>query len=340
MNSPECLSKWAISSAGHPAHPPAGHPAHHPADQRCPKLDEAGTLSRTGVCNDYSVKDFLDAWLKGGSILLTMKKVLLISALYAGFALAARIALAADTPTKTDPKKEEADALLACAKAVFSGIRPIAATRDVRFEGKVSEANALCRGGYKSEQFRLTPWVDWGSYWGTGDMSSLPSGFLTNKGPEFRGVNGALIDLEFERVELIKFNLFDNAGTYQEFIQGRGGANGPALKTWPSMRLPATDPNYAAVGGDGPQVCKGELVRGRTLTGICNDVKNPRMGSVGTPFARNVEFETSFPELEQTELTKNRHGGRLSLLEPDPQVISRTLFTRQQTAGNNCNGGF
>ena len=138
----------------------------------------------------------------------------------------------------------------------------------------------------------------------------------------------------------IKFNLFDNTGTYQDFITGRGDTNGPALKTWPAMRLPASDPHYQAVGGDGTQVCKGELVRGRNLTGICNDVKNPLMGSVGTPFARNVEFETAFPELGQTELTRNRHGGRLTLLTPDPQVISRVLFTRQQTAGNNCNGGF
>ena len=110
------------------------------------------------------VKDFLDARRRGGAILLPMKKVLLVSALYAGFALAAQIAPAANTPNKPDAKKEEADALLACAKAVLGGIRPIAATRDVRFEGKVSDANALCRGGYKSEQFRLTPWVDWGSY--------------------------------------------------------------------------------------------------------------------------------------------------------------------------------
>ena len=263
--------------------------------------------------------------------------------LYAFLALTALpsvLAFAADTPTKPDPKKEEADALLACAKAVLGGIRPIADTRDVRFEGKVSEANALCRGGYKSEQFRLTPWVDWGSYWGTGDMSSLPTGFLTSKGPEFRGVSGALIDLEFERVELIKFNLFDNNGTYKDFIEGRGSTNGPALKTWPSLRLAATDPNYAAVGGDGTQICKGDLVRGRTINGICNDVKNPLMGSTGTPFARNVEFETSFPELGLNQLTQNRHGGRLSLLQPDPQVISRVLFTRPQSSPDACKGGF
>ena len=241
---------------------------------------------------------------------------------------------------KPDPKKEEAQALHACVQAVLAGIRPIAKDRDVRFEGKVSEANALCRGGEKAEQFRLTPWVDWENYWGTGDMDSLPRGFIATKGPTFRGVTGALIDLEFQRVELIKFNLFDNAGTYEQFVSGRDRIGGPALKVWPEMRLPATDPNYTAVGGDGTQVCKGDLVRGRTLSGICNDVKNPWMGSNGTPFARNVEFDTAFPDRGATTYTQNRHGGRLSLLSPDPQVISRTLFTRPQTATNGCNGGF
>ena len=150
------------------------------------------------------------------------------------------------TAAKPDPKKEEAAALLACAKAVLAGFRPIAPTRDVRFEGKVSEANAVCRGGQQTLQFRLTPWVDWQQYWGTGDMSSLPSGFLSTKGPEFRGVTGALTDLEFERVELIKFNLFDNTGTYKDFIEGRDGTNGPAVKVWPQLRLPAQSPALQA----------------------------------------------------------------------------------------------
>jgi hypothetical protein len=268
--------------------------------------------------------------------------------LYALFALVAlQLPAALATPPaaapaaqSTDPKLEEAKALAACVQAVLGGIRPIAATRDVRFEGKVSEANALCRGGEKSLQFRLTPWVDWQSYWGTGDMASLPTGFLSTKGPEFRGVTGALIDLEFQRVELVKFNLFDNAGTYQKFITGSNGTDGPAIKTWPEMRLPITNPNYQAVGGDGAQLCKGELVRGRTLSGICNDVRNPLMGSSGTTFARNVEFDTSFPDKGLSVYTQNRHGGRLSLLQPDPQVISRVLLTRKQSNPDACKGGF
>lgn len=246
----------------------------------------------------------------------------------------------AQTGTQPNTKKEEIEALDACAKAVAKGIRPVAATRDLRFLGKVSDDNALCRGGVRSEMFRMTPWVDWTNYWGTGDVASLPTGFLNAKLPTQRGVAGALFDLEFERVELIKFNLFDNAGTYKDDVSDRGGVGGQALKTWPAMRLPSTDANYVAVGGDGVQVCKGDLVRGRNLTGICNDVLNPLMGSTGTPFARNVEFETSFPDLGANTLTQNRHGGRIGLLTPDPQVISRVLFTRKQTPGNNCNAGF
>ena len=149
-----------------------------------------------------------------------------------------------------------------------------------------------------------------------------------------------MLDLEYQRIELIKFNLFDNSGTWQSYVTGQNGVGGPALKTWPEMRLPKANPNYQAVGGDGAQVCKGELIRARTVTGICNDILNPLMGSTGTPFARNVEFETTYPDLGQTTLTKNRHGDRLGLLKPDPQVISRKLFTRAQSNPAACNAGF
>jgi Animal haem peroxidase len=247
------------------------------------------------------------------------------------------LALAADgTP---DPKLEEAKELKACAQMVLNGVRKIPDDRAHRFLGKVTEAEAICRGE-RNLQFRLTPWVDWSQYWGTGDTSSLPTGYLSKKGPAFRGVSGALLDLEYQRVELIKFNLFDNSGTWQSYVTGRNGVGGPALKTWPEMRLPKANPNYQAVGGDGVQVCKGDLIRARTVTGICNDILNPLMGSTGTPFARNVELETTYPDQGQTTLTKNRHGDRLGLLKPDPQVISRKLFTRAQSNPAACNAGF
>ncbi len=247
------------------------------------------------------------------------------------------IAAAADV--NPDPKLEEAKELKACAQMVLDGFRKIPDDHAQRFLGKVTDAEALCRGE-RNLQFRLTPWVDWSQYWGTGDMSSLPTGYLSKKGPAFRGVTGALLDLEYQRVALIKFNLFDNAGTWRSYITGQNGVGGPALKAWPEMRLPKDNPNYQAVGGDGDQVCKGDLIRARTVSGICNDILNPLMGSAGTPFARNVEFETTFPDRGQTILTKNRHGDRLGLLIPDPQVISRKLFTRVQSNPAACNSGF
>jgi len=239
-----------------------------------------------------------------------------------------------------NPKKQEMIELQACAGAALQGFRPIAETRAQRFNGKVALLTALCRGGQKAVQYRFTPWVDFTNYWGTGDLSSLPKGYFSTSIPQLRGINGALFDLEYQRIELIKFNLFDNNGTYQDYVQGRDGVVGAAIKTWPQMRLPPSNPYYEAVGGNGEQLCKGGLIRARTLTGICNDIRNPLMGSTGTPFARNVEFETTFPDLEQNQLTKNRHGGRINLMTPDPQVISRKLFTRAQTAGNGCNNGF
>ena len=237
-----------------------------------------------------------------------------------------------------DPKKEEVDALKACAQAVLAGFRKIADTRDVRFQGKVSEANALCRGGYQAMQFRNTPWVDWSNYWGTGDSTSMPP-LVLKKLPTQRGILGALMDLEYQRIELIKFNLFDNNGSYREYVQGRDGVGGPALKRWDSMRLPAGHPNYKDVGGGGSQVCQGALVRFRNVSGICNDVVNPAMGSAGQLFARNMEFDTTFPDAGQNELVRNRHGDRLGLLKPDPQLISRKLFTRAQSNPDACRAG-
>ncbi len=245
----------------------------------------------------------------------------------------------APTPGQAPPaKQDEQAALKACADAVLAGFLKIAPDRNVRFEGKVSEATALCRGGHQALSFRGTPWVDWSNYWGTGGVESLPP--ITPKLVGQRGVAGALLDLEYQRVELIKFNLFDNAGTYQQFVEGRDKVGGPALKTWPEMRLPASNPLYKEVGGEGPQECKGELIRWRTVTGICNDILNPAMGSSGMPFARNVEFDASFPDYGLNELTRNRHGKRLSLLEPDPQVISRRLFTRSQSKPDACQAGY
>jgi hypothetical protein len=106
------------------------------------------------------------------------------------------------------------------------------------------------------------------------------------------------------------------------------------------MRLPKGHPNYKDVGGDGEQICQGELIRHRNVSGLCNDILNPLIGSTNQLFARNVTFDATFPDLGRTEFTRNRHGDRLGLLKPDPQVISRKLFTRDQSNPALCNDGY
>ena len=229
-----------------------------------------------------------------------------------------------------------------CVAYAFGSFREVARDRSERFLGKVHEDTARCRGGEEAVQWRATPWFDWQRYWATGEQDSRFTGLVSRLGflsPNRRGIAGALLDMEYQRIELLRFNLFDNSGTFQEYVQGRNGTAGSAIKIWPQLRLPHEHSAYAAVGGDGPQRCRGELIRFRNLTGICNDITNPLMGSTDQPFARNVPFEATFPDLGKNEIVISRHGDRLGLLKPDPQVISRKLFSRTQAPNNSCNEG-
>ena len=237
----------------------------------------------------------------------------------------------------------------ACVEMAKGGFREFHDDRSERFLGKVEENTARCRGGERAVTYRDTPWVDWSNYWATGDQNSKKEGAeaVTKLGdhlkPNGRGIDGSLIDLEYQRIELIKFNLFDNY-TYETYIKGLGGKPGVSVRQWDEMRLDSDHPSYLEVGGEGEQLCTGELIRGRTLTGICNDIINPKMGSTGTQFSRNVSFESTFPRLGKTSLTRNRHsdpenGMRIDVLKPDPQLISRKLFTRLQTNQEACNAG-
>jgi hypothetical protein len=262
-------------------------------------------------------------------------------------------ALAACSDEPDTPEYRETLASLRSCVGLVANPRPIADDRADRFLGKVQEATARCRGGERAAAAVRTgtPWLDWPHYWAAGDGVTRSARYderwserlgrlfeNLHVHPDIRGIDGALVDLEYERVELIKFNLFDNY-TYESYVRGGPGVDGRTLKVWDEMRLPAGHASYAAVGGDGQQACTGELIRRRTLTGICNDVFNPLMGSSNTLFARNVEFSQVFPVEGRNELTANRHGDRLNLMTPDPQVVSRALFTRQQSTPERCNGG-
>jgi len=229
--------------------------------------------------------------------------------------------------------------LVDCLKLGAEGFREVANERTERFQGKVQPETARCRGGEEAVRLRDLPWVDWQNYWAAGDAGSKgPEAFwrFGHLNPNRRGIEGALLDLEYQRIELIKFNLFDNSGTYENYSRS---PDGPALKVWSEMRLPKDHPQYTAVGGAGKQLCWNDLIRFRTVTGICNDIENPLMGSVDQLFARNVQFTATFPELGKDELARNRHGERLGLLKPDPQVISRRLFTRASPPNDTCHEG-
>ncbi len=237
---------------------------------------------------------------------------------------------------------------VSCATRFAGGLRPVATERDMRFLGKVEADTLACRGDAQALAGRDTPWVDWSRYWSTGDADSRAGEWLGVVGALQHylkngiGEFGALVDLEYQRMELVRFNLHDNT-TWRTYVEGRDGRSGPVVRRWPEMRVDATDPGYIhlRIDTDGQQRCSGPLIRHRTANGICNDIDNPAMGAKGQLFARNVQFEETFPDEGHTDLTRDRHDGRIALLTPDPQVISRKLMSRRGVKGapDTCNGG-
>ena len=160
------------------------------------------------------------------------------------FAAASLMVLAA-----CDKTPEDSTIVRACLQVADelakNGLRDIADDRSRRFLGKVEEYRARCRGGEAAVAQMDTPWVDWANYWATGGASSKATrrntgGRITDRNQ--RGIDGALIDLEYQRMELIKFNLFDNNGTYKTYVTGEQTADGfragPVVREWPEMRLP------------------------------------------------------------------------------------------------------
>ena len=195
--------------------------------------------------------------------------------------------------------KAEVESLRNCAQMIKSGIRPIATTRDQRFQGKVEDSTAACRGGDVASQFRAVPWVDWSNYWGAGDAKSKAPRVRQTGGPF--GAHGARhrrraarSRIPAHRADQVQ-SLRQQQAPISNMSPAATACGGPGAEDLGRDAAAAEHPNYRDVGGAGEQVCKGDLIRGRTLTGICNDMRNPLMGSTGTLFARNVEFETHLP---------------------------------------------
>ena len=56
----------------------------------------------------------------------------------------------------------------------------------------------------------------------------------------------------------------------------------------------------------------------RTADGTYNDLEDPRMGSAGTRFGRNIPLRYAYPEPEP------------AIMEPNPRIVSRELLTRER----------
>src|SRR4051812_45980109 len=118
-----------------------------------------------------------------------------LAAIIAAFAFGSLISLATGGRAIA---QDEPLVLDACFET-FINLPMIADTRTERFDGKVDEAHARCRGGEAAVRRMNPPWVDWSNSWATADADSKakqmgfgPFPFNRNK----RGINGALIDLE------------------------------------------------------------------------------------------------------------------------------------------------
>jgi hypothetical protein len=82
----------------------------------------------------------------------------------------AALAVIAGALTACSQAEDEVAVVKGCAEA--AELRPIAAERVGRFQGKVDEGRARCWGGERAVAQRGTPWVDWSNYWAAGDATS------------------------------------------------------------------------------------------------------------------------------------------------------------------------
>ena len=95
-----------------------------------------------------------------------------------------------------NPTAPSAASVQACLAMFGQGIPPSVTDRADRFQGKVPEAAAFCRGGKQAVNGMNLPWVDWGNYFGTSDASrGVAVGRAPLSAPR-QGVQGALLDLE------------------------------------------------------------------------------------------------------------------------------------------------
>ena len=171
----------------------------------------------------------------------------------------------------------------ACASMAGAGLRPVAAEREERFLGKVQEDTARCRGGERAVARRDVPWLDWAELLGdrrsrARSRGSATLGHLERQRPRHRrrAARPRVPAHRADQVQPVRQQRHLSATT----CAGADGVDGPALKVVAAdaaaARTIRTTRRSAATA---QQLCRGELIRCRTLTGICNDISNPLMGS-------------------------------------------------------------
>ncbi|MEZ4744061.1 MAG: peroxidase family protein [Bdellovibrionota bacterium] len=195
----------------------------------------------------------------------------------------------------------------------------VSKTREGRFLGKVTESQAKRRGGEQALKRNKTPWIDWGAYYGSRDVKDEGKdqrGFANIVSGATSGHYGSLLDLEVQRVELLKFNMYDTNGEYDDYRSGN-----VTKKIFPSLQ-----------GLD----CGEENDYGnkkwwfRTTDGRCNDMQNPKMGMANLAFPRNADFMATFPDIERGNGPTIKNGIKVhyALNDPDPKKVSDILLKR------------
>ena len=185
-------------------------------------------------------------------------------------------------------------------RRIPAGRRNVATLRQLPGESRASHCLVSWRRGH--------PAAPNDALGGLGEL--LGRGRRESKRPEFssrpatgteRGAAsiGALIDLEYRAHRADQVQSVRQQRHLSGYIWAATGRRAGAQDRGRRCGC-RPNPNYRDVGGEGEQVCKGDLIRGRTLTGICNDILNPLMGSTGQLFARNVEFDSTFPDAGAT----------------------------------------
>lgn len=194
-------------------------------------------------------------------------------------------------------------ALLAACKTV----QPIE-TEDSQEKGIISEIVNPREARHKSD-----PWVPWQWYQGARDDSGLSAGGEPGR---IAGIGKALIDLDRERVELVKENLVDTNGAYGDkgttkTIRNHKGKEA-TTKVWAAMQDGTSC---------GERTMANPLYRVRSIDGRCNDFENPPMGAQGERFARNVSIDSANKAL------KDFHEGN-GLNDPNPREVSHAILRR------------